>query len=682
MSVYTPYNFVPIEDKVVFPYWAPFISHDVPFKNGKSGKLTIEIEAKSPIFVRNGTHKSKKEKEDGFSYREGKGYFIPATSLKGMIRNILEIITFSKMAPQTDDDRYAIRDLSSSGKSIYRDKFNTKTTFCGWLRQDLSTRKYLLVDCGTPWRISHQQIDEYFFTGSNGSAFSKYFREGGKYEPNNARHKTARHKYELLEQYSDRYLLTRGRNMIVTLVREDKGRSLCNISKQQTKETKNGHLVLTGQPGIVPSGKNRYEFIFLKNDNQAVLEVSDRVIQDFFFAYNREQDGKVSEDWVYNKNQLEIGHEIPVFFLKEGDAVSSIGLSYLFKLPYKKSVHQAMPNEHLKDTPDFAQAIFGFIQGEGAHQSLKGRVYFSHTECPDPTTLKPLAQVRTVLASPKASYYPTYIRQPTDENGKLKRKTLTTFMDDGARIAGWKYYPPLSGDTTLKNPPPNDNRDILSVFTPLDKGAKFIFTITFHNLRPEELGALISAVTLHQTPLLFHRLGLAKPLGYGKIALKATSMSLWENAHTQEFKDSDLSNVMNDYLAAFEHYMDFELGRSWRESDAIKELLCLVSVQPKHQPDRPYMTLDPNEFVKAKNDSDFLKPPSLLPGVRRSALSPRPILPSTLATNHQQEKTLFAGAMLNADPKDELKARLYKALEDQKAALLEELRNSSTGQNS
>ncbi len=50
----SPYNFVPVSDKVFFPDWADQISHDIPFSDGISGKITLEIEAQTPIFVRNG----------------------------------------------------------------------------------------------------------------------------------------------------------------------------------------------------------------------------------------------------------------------------------------------------------------------------------------------------------------------------------------------------------------------------------------------------------------------------------------------------------------------------------------------------------------------------------------------------------------------------------------------------
>ena len=54
-----PFNFVPLNEKVFFPDWADQISHDIPFSDGESGEIELELEAQTPIFVRNGHTKSK-----------------------------------------------------------------------------------------------------------------------------------------------------------------------------------------------------------------------------------------------------------------------------------------------------------------------------------------------------------------------------------------------------------------------------------------------------------------------------------------------------------------------------------------------------------------------------------------------------------------------------------------------
>ena len=96
-----PFNFVPLSDKVFFPDWADEISHDIPFEDGVSGTIELTLTAQTPIFVRNG-HAQADANENNNNYKSfskdpDNSYFIPATSIKGAVRNVLEIMGFGKM---------------------------------------------------------------------------------------------------------------------------------------------------------------------------------------------------------------------------------------------------------------------------------------------------------------------------------------------------------------------------------------------------------------------------------------------------------------------------------------------------------------------------------------------------------------------------------------------------------
>lgn len=53
-----PYNFVPLNDKIFYPPWASDATlkniHDVPFEDGESGVIELEITTKSPTFIKDG----------------------------------------------------------------------------------------------------------------------------------------------------------------------------------------------------------------------------------------------------------------------------------------------------------------------------------------------------------------------------------------------------------------------------------------------------------------------------------------------------------------------------------------------------------------------------------------------------------------------------------------------------
>lgn len=95
-----PFNFVPRSQSVFFPSWSGKICMDVPFRDAQTGKIHLLLTAKTPIFVRQGSVLSATPSKD-FVHRENV-YFIPATSIKGMVRSVLEIISFGKLEQSND----------------------------------------------------------------------------------------------------------------------------------------------------------------------------------------------------------------------------------------------------------------------------------------------------------------------------------------------------------------------------------------------------------------------------------------------------------------------------------------------------------------------------------------------------------------------------------------------------
>jgi CRISPR-associated protein (TIGR03986 family) len=575
-----PYNFVPLSKIVVQPYWTKFINHDLPFEDAESGILEVTLTAESPIFVKNGSKKKendfyvneKKEQIKPYDFNQFKNkYFIPGSSLKGMIRSVLEVMSFGRMDNRVNDDRYALRDLSSAMKDEYLKTFKPDIIKCGWLRKN-DDNTYTLEDCNFPGRISHQQLNE-----DLEASFNSYFTPSGGFRGNNDYEKSAQKKYDLFGNKEREHRYSLAPNQDTT------GRKKFVINKEGEV---GGQLVFTGQPGPRKQMHNgrwtghHLEFIFFDKVRDVIVD--EKVMENFFFAYYEQDKTKWSEDWKVWRKKLSAKEPIPVFFQTTKDSViKHIGLSYLYKLPYNNSVKESI-DQHQKETGfDLAEAIFGHTDKEQG--ALKGRVHFGHAFASN-TPQVDESQLE-VLAGPKASYYPNYMRQEV-KNGKVNR--YSTFMDKTAEIAGWKRYP-IHKEGVQKNPPPLingiRNTKIGTQFISLKKGAEFKFKIRYHNLKKIELGALISALTFHNTEGTFHSLGMAKPLGYGKTKLEVTGV---EN--------------INDYLCAFESYMNVNLKNDspeWTISPQMKELVAMVSEQEnKGASELKYMKLQ--EFVDAK----------------------------------------------------------------------------------
>jgi hypothetical protein len=205
------------------------------------------------------------------------------------------------------------------------------------------------------------------------------------------------------------------------------------------------------------------------------------------------------------------------------------------------------------------------------------------------TDVTQLSKVNEVLASPKASYYPNYIENSPSKQGDVKGD-YSTLMNVNAVIRGWKKYPVHKGNPSVNTIIASDK--ISTSFCPLPAGTVFQFKIRYHNLRKEELGALLSAITFHNTDGPFHSIGSGKPLGYGKVKLSL----------------SGCSNLV-DYLKSFELYMNYELNKVkqiWIQTPQIKELIAMAT--PADDSKLKYMQISSGNptFTSAKTGKKAL----------------------------------------------------------------------------
>ncbi len=355
-----PFNFVPLSEKVFFPPWAESVSHDIPFKDGESGVIDITITAKSPIFIRD------HEKPEEFCQYNGE-YYIPSTSIKGMVRNIFEILTFSRI--KTKNKKFSYRDFN---ELIYKNKLldNSNNIHMGWLKKEGS--EWIIEDLGK---------------STNGSNRIKY--EDIPIENiNNIKN---------MQLSEKKYALT----------------------KFENPELEDGFLVFTGKT----SDKKTREFLFPKSKNTNIryrLKEDSFVVETFKEAYSI---GTINENklWknVFSK-RLREGKNIPIFFLTNNGEIESFGLSMLYKFPYKYAVHEGI-GEHVEDLEkiDMAEALFGYSkQIKEENVSLKGRVHFSHCAANKPKIFN--RTIKKILSSPRAGYYPLYTENGNSYNQKFK----------------------------------------------------------------------------------------------------------------------------------------------------------------------------------------------------------------------------------------------------------------------
>jgi len=569
-----PYNFVPLYKDVFFPNWANEISQDIPFSDGISGSIKLKITAETPIFVRNGhTREDADEKNDNyksFSKTDDGQFFIPATSIKGCIRNVLEIMSFGKMT-RMSNNRYSIRDLQLKKYLSY---FQNMDVHCGWMTKQ--GEQITITDNGIPRRISHKDIDSKFQTD-----FCTIFSNQDLLKDDSKR--SALYKYRLIKKNSQ--LVYKFKELPLN----SKNPSDERIRVVFDDDGKEGTVVFTGQSDLRREGIKKadgtntkatgkfYEFVFFKECISSYTlnsEEENGLYEDFCFVY------KKSEEWKYWKKKMDEGESVPIFFSVKDKKLLHFGLSYLYKLPFNKRIKEYLPEGHKKVDMDLCECIFGKV---GQKNSLKGRVQFSNAFC---IKGKPFDKVvDPYMGSPKPTYYPIYLRQ-NGINGDMVDKNgvgvcFTTMLDENARLKGWKRYP-IQEDWQEDFQIQKGQEDNTNPFYPMSVGSEFTSFIRIFNLRRNELGALLNAIELR--PDYYHSIGFAKAYGYGKISIKIEEVSGFDISECLSLKH-DFQNMMEQQIT---NYM---------KSPQMKELLSMMHVQDTITP-LEYMELD--DFVKYK----------------------------------------------------------------------------------
>lgn len=579
-----PYNFVPLENKAFYPSWTNHISQDIPFEDGVSGSIEYTIEAKTPIFVRNG-YTDREHPDSTFSKTHDGKFFIPSTSIKGEIRNVLEILSFGKMT-QVQDARFGIRDLNSQKNPVayvegnfYLDKM--KHVQCGWLYKRLSqdgNEEYIINDCGVPGRIKPEEIDNHYGTalamfGQNLTLNRQCTNKNDEEEL-----RSAYYKYKNILKISlDNQDINNCFCGTFSTVQDNYDRLIASFGANGKK----GCIVVTGQPSkrdpIKKKGKY-YEFVFFESENEEPIDTN--VINDFLTIHKNNYD--YEKIW---KRYLNEGRRVPVFFSRKNGnngPIDSIGLAYMFRIPTANFIKGAIPIELQSNRrKDLAECIFGTAK-ESLGQ-LKGRVNISHAlTCGTPKECDDI--VTTVLGSPKPSYGPLYA-------------SSGTWNDANAQIKGRKRYPVR---TTIL--PPNKGTDSQTCkFIPLDQGTSFKGRITFHNLKECELGALIAALTFNGHPECCHSIGEAKPLGYGKVKISIDKLSVISIKDIFAKTDDPTQQETDYYFNKFKDVMTENIGTGWENSNSIRELCAMArGIDEEVNNNFSYMRMSTN-----RNENEF-----------------------------------------------------------------------------
>jgi CRISPR-associated protein (TIGR03986 family) len=417
MSVSAPFRFAPIHRWVYFPEWGPLVTHDVPFRDGWSGEIELDITAVTPLLV-GGARRKPTDALEGevwpVQLPDGR-WAIPPSSLQGMVRSILEIATFAQLGPWIDDKRFGIRDLTPRAAPYYQRRLNLHVK-AGWLRkcggQEFKLKRcdFAKINFRDLARLTDVQRD----WGSRSDVITRY---GWVPSP------------ELRKNFQ---------------VSEGK------VTRLEGPTA--GKIVLTGNPGAT---KNHEFFFFNEQEEKELPEGFQDRFEEFLSIHqpndgqgrtvSRQPNGKKEiSNWEFFRDKGYPGEEsfndggwMPIFYLDDGkEGIESFGLASMFKLAHANRTLDLLRNSnprHLtqaqrkagqgEDDPEDGADLPSLIFGSVANDKVGGLKRRAAFDVAIATTLPPgghlMDEKPIVLLGPKPNYFPIYVRQPNWSKGRL-----------------------------------------------------------------------------------------------------------------------------------------------------------------------------------------------------------------------------------------------------------------------
>lgn len=613
---HAPYNFVPLPEKVV-AYKDKIPDHDVYTDN--TGYIDCVMTTRSPLYTRcaidpeffqrwgdKSFHELPEDQKNRlaqcFSLDDAEIPVIPGSGLRGMVRMLVEIASFGKVQPVTNQPLVyrAVGDTSSLGIG-YR----------GRLLQEVKPGTYefkmhagYMHKRGSLWEIVPAQP-------LNGAAFARVEQSD---IPNNLlkwhNARNAFQAYVALAPLKD-YSHAKGR-VYLRYVKATKVDLKIAPGLQQATVVKTGSI-----------GRKHQEFVFgLPNTaSNKFIPVEQALVDEYKDQLTESQQKLLGDDGILQDWQ-------PVFYLMENGGLAFFGHAMMFRLPYLCSPADHVPEFlHDDEQTDLSEALFGYVEttkSENRPMARAGRVFFGDAHfdsAKDGIWLSEDSITPKVLGSPKPTTFQHYLVQD---------KSKGHDPDDKKQLA---HYATLTQETTIRGHKMYWHRDNVGLseiqekpekiakapkqytrIKPVKAGVTFCFRIYFENLYDFELGALLWVLTLQgETGKDYcHSLGMGKPLGLGAVKISPTlCLSDRKARYTQLFVGSDWQcgerqeHYMQQFVRAFEAFvlnrMDTKergLAQSLRDVERIKMLLKIMEWPGPVRSLTEYMTIEPNEYTE------------------------------------------------------------------------------------
>ena len=564
-----PYNFVPPADPVIIfkeednplivPHKeiAPHDRYDV--EKRMTGYIDVTLETKSPLYIR-GTQTMAQFQESEIDQaakeaaveegdetkpervphmkqpRNNPDFFhtgnpnqprLPGSSLRGMVRSMVEVIGYGKLSPVSDDPLIfrAVGDTTNHGEAYrqmlldedpLRRHYYTPRFRGGYIRKRGNSwyiQPAVEIDGATFARINERRIPRNLdrWHGCK-NAFTIYIQPG-KHEFQEVRGVFLHIKYVKVQRET---------------AQPAQGLSRAVLMRSGRMFSKRTEAVIYEPNESLPQA----EWIRIPDRTQPKRGSEDpkEMERDLVAAY-RDQSSPEQERLLGKSGVLRDYH--PVMYVMNGDELAFFGHTQMFRLPYHHSPREMLHPAHSDEAViDFAEAMFGRVKRKRSDkqetQAIASRISVSDgVLLPGQDKLwldgNPLVIPR-ILSGPKATTFQHYVSQNNpDDNKQLNSYNASR---GAATLRGHKLYwhkGNVRREVFEEDQPVDENKDTQRTkIRPIRPGIRFQFRIHFENLSLAELGLLWWAVALPVQGDYCHKLGMGKPYGLGSVKLSPT----------------------------------------------------------------------------------------------------------------------------------------------------------------
>lgn len=481
-----PYNFVSLGE-------IEEIKREKRVKGEHSGKIKCNLKNLTPIFIGNKTDE-KEEKTLTLKVEGNEKYVIPASTLKGEIRNIIEVLTTS-----------CIKNVEEE-RLDYRGSAGGRTNVFGIIKKLPTANDDGIIIEADKVKVNRKKVLSNYKPGfypikvANNLLVKDYIKRA-KLKPN----------YKKGEDDPNAINSTN------------------EFNKVQQGGTLNATLWVSS---FIPNKK--YEKLLIPNEKHYSFTKSD--YEDLLYLIKQRKEAeekkppKDREDFYID--ELKEGDTI-IFEVNEKGRIENFSFSEIPRLRYKMSPLDLIPKQFHPCTSEelcFACRIFGTIGDHSENKvgekkqekitSMSSKIFISDAlsinnkskELEKKLILKSLGEPHPSLTRFYLENNGTY-----DKNFKIRGRKFYWHHQDKIE-AGKNYSNYLK---TISDPAPSTTNSTIWF---LESEQNFEFEVAFKDLTDEELGILIYSLELEQD--LLHKFGKAKAFGLGSCEIKITDCLL------------------------------------------------------------------------------------------------------------------------------------------------------------